>query len=99
MRRQAPNPNFRCPQCGGVKSERATRCGECVNRGAVYRTNRLKDLITRFGNGQTLKEIAVDWGCSVKTVEWRWAQAKALCGFQCPQDVTKYGIKKGWIAA
>jgi DNA-binding NarL/FixJ family response regulator len=82
-----------CPQCGGVKADKNKLCWECR-----YKTkDRIQQVITGLANSKTLKEIAQEWGRSVKTVEYFWAGAKAKFGLQCYQDCVKHAYREGWI--
>lgn len=82
-----------CPQCGGPKTDLSSICRNCW----APSRNRIEDVLTGIANSKTMKEIAIDLGISIKTVEYHWYKGKVKYGLQCPQDATKLAIRMGWI--
>lgn len=58
---------------------------------------RLRQVIVGISEGQTFKQIAGNWGRSVKTVEWAWHKAKRKYGLKTQVDAVKFALRQKWI--
>lgn len=96
MRKCPPNRKLKCPKCGGEKYYTSKMCRKCANPGVPIE-GRLLQLIVDIAKGKTIKEIALEWNRSSKTVEYYWSVTKAKYGFQSPINAALYAVATGMV--
>jgi DNA-binding NarL/FixJ family response regulator len=71
--------------------------GNAIGLSTVKLSAREFEIVRQIASGQCSKEIAVELGVSLKTVESHRTNLFRKLGFRCVADVVRYAVRQGLI--
>jgi DNA-binding CsgD family transcriptional regulator len=91
----------KCPECGGqmYRYGFVKMCWGCRKRTLKEATElRARKLLILVAEDKPLKEIAAEWRVSPKTMEYHWATAKRVFGFQTVVGAVLKAVQLGLVS-
>lgn len=90
-------PYLHCPGCGRRKHHAAAMCWHC-RHSDIPECGRAQQVVVEIAKGKPPKQIAVEWGLTIKAVGYAWAKARAAYKIQSYVDAVWLALRRGWVS-